>query len=187
MKKYNIDYKKLYKITRDVTPLAEDCGELCGSVCCQPDDKDTLGMYLFPGEEVMFTGDEDWLVWEKRDPKEDDFPSSWEYPVYFIRCTRTCPRERRPLSCRFFPLAPHLMKDDTLLLIYDTLPLPYTCPLIAGTVPLRKDFIEATAQCWKELLKDSRIYELVKMDSEERERKEIQAAAAWEGKLPSSD
>lgn len=165
-----VDYKKLYSITNTITPLDGDCGELCSKICCQPDSGDNLGVYLYPGEECMFTGKENWLQWEQRHPAEDDFPPSWKYPVYFVRCTRPCPREQRPLNCRFFPLTPHLLKDNTLLLIHETLKLPYLCPLIAGRTPLRKDFIEVTARCWQELLKNPRILDLVKMDSRERER-----------------
>ncbi|WP_031515039.1 hypothetical protein [Desulfofalx alkaliphila] len=170
MAKNIIDYKELYKITREVTPLQEDCGLLCGGICCRPDKDNTIGMYLFPGEEVMFTGDEDWLVWEHFHPEEDDFPPSWSYPVYFIKCTRSCPREKRPLSCRFFPLAPHLLSDNTLLLIHETVQLPYRCPLITKRIPLREDFIQVVAYCWQQLLKDGRIRDLVKMDSQDREK-----------------
>ncbi|MBM7855655.1 hypothetical protein JOC37_002060 [Desulfohalotomaculum tongense] len=183
MTKKTVDYKKLYNLTGDVTPLQGDCGNLCRSICCQPDKENTLGMYLFPGEEVMFTGKEDWLRWERRHPVEDEFPPSWSYPVYFVRCTKPCPREKRPLSCRLFPLAPHLLGDDTLLLIYETLPLPYSCPLITEKIPLRKDFIKAVAQCWQELLKDQRIYDLVKMDSKEREQEDHRPYIVWEGTI----
>lgn len=164
-----VDYQKLYKLTADVTPLEEDCGELCGKICCRPDQENTLGMYLFPGEEKMFTGNEDWLHWERRDPRRDDFPPSWVDPVYFVRCTKACPREMRPLSCRFFPLTPHVLKDKRLILIKETLELPYTCPLIIQDIPLSPDFIEVVAQSWQELLKDFRIRDLVEMDSAERE------------------
>lgn len=176
-----VDYKKLYDLTCLVTPLQDDCGQLCGSVCCREDREDSLGVYLFPGEETLFTGKEDWLRWEKRHPQEDDFPSSWKSPVYFIRCTRACPREQRPLGCRFFPLTPHLLKDHTLLLIHETMALPYTCPLIEKRTPLRKDFIETVALSWQELLKDPRILDLVRMDSREREKEGHRPSIVWWG------
>ncbi|OPY58424.1 MAG: hypothetical protein A4E55_00916 [Pelotomaculum sp. PtaU1.Bin035] len=174
-----INYKRLYDITCDVTPIYSDCGKLCGSICCQPDNDNTLGMYLFPGEENMFTMKENWLQWEKRYPAEDDFPKSWDYPVYFIRCTKPCPRERRPLNCRLFPLAPHLLKDNKLILIHETLDLPYSCTLIKRKTPLRKDFIEVVAQCWQELLKDPRIRDLVAIDSLEREKEAHRPYIVW--------
>jgi len=174
-----IDYKKLYNKTNDIAPIDGDCGELCGKICCRPDKENTLGVYLFPGEEKMFTGKENWLQWEKRHPVEDGFPPSWGYPVYFIRCTKPCPREQRPLNCRFFPLTPHLLKDDTLLLIHETLKLPYSCPLLKRKTPLRKDFTEAVAQCWQELLKNPQIHDLVKMDSQEREKEGRKPYIVW--------
>ncbi len=170
MKTNTVDYQKIYNLTAYVTPLKEDCGHLCGSICCRPDRENTLGMYLFPGEEKMFTGREDWLQWEQRDPREDDFPPSWVDPVYFVSCTKPCPREKRPLSCRLFPLAPHLLSDGRLILIYETLELPYSCPLISKNITLEQDFIDVVAQCWQELLKDRRIRDLVIMDSAVRER-----------------
>ena len=176
---FAVDYEMLYKITAAVTPLPVDCGALCGRACCRPDKEDTLGVYLFPGEEKMFTGEEEWLRWEERDPAEDGFPPSWEYPVYFVRCRAPCPRDRRPLSCRFFPLAPHLLRDGTLLLIYETLVLPYTCPLIEKKVPLRQDFVEVVARCWRELLRDPRIRSLVAEDSRDREREGRSPGILW--------
>jgi hypothetical protein len=179
MVKNKIDFNALYQKTSSITPLADDCGRLCGSICCLPDKENSLGIYLLPGEETMFTGNEDWLQWELRHPEEDDFPSNWVYPVYFLRCLKPCPRDRRPLSCRFFPLAPHLLPDNTLLLIYETLPLPYSCPLIENKIPLKKDFITTVAACWQELLKEPRIRALVEMDSRDREKACLQPIVLW--------
>ncbi|MCL6639350.1 MAG: hypothetical protein K6T80_06690 [Firmicutes bacterium] len=179
-----IDYEALYRLTDSATPLEGDCGDLCGGgVCCRESGDRPMGMYLFPGEECMFTGTEDWLRWELRDPAEDGFPASWTKPVHFVRCTKPCPRERRPLACRFFPLTPHLLRDGTLLLIHETLTLPYTCPLIARKVPLRPDFIDAVSRCWRALLKEPRIRHLVTMDSRERENKGRQPHIVWWGTL----
>jgi hypothetical protein len=164
-----IDYKYLYSITEKTTPLGSDCGELCGSICCRPHRKKVLGMYLFPGEEIMFSGREHWLEYEQHDPMLYDFPDNWEYPVFFIKCTAPCPRQARPLSCRLFPLAPHLLLDGTLLIVYETMKLPYRCPLITRKIPLQANFIDTVALAWQELLKDSRIYSLVAEDSRQRE------------------
>lgn len=176
-----VDYHKLYKMTQDVTPLEGDCGQLCNSICCRPNEDNTIGMYLFPGEECMFTGNEDWLVWEKVNPKDDDFPPSWDYPVYFIKCTQPCPREKRPLSCRLFPLAPHILSDKRLLLIHESIELPYSCPIIANTLLLREEFVETVASSWLELIKDKRILDLVIMDSREREREGHIPRIIWWG------
>ncbi|KJS16080.1 MAG: hypothetical protein VR69_10775 [Peptococcaceae bacterium BRH_c4b] len=163
------DYEYIYAITAKTTPLDSDCGELCGSICCRPHRKKVLGMYLFPGEETMFSGAENWLDYERHDPLLYDFPDNWEYPVFFVKCTPPCPRQARPLSCRLFPLAPHLLQDGTLLIIHETIILPYRCPLITRKIPLRVDFIETVALTWQELLKDDRIYRLVEEDSRQRE------------------
>ncbi|MFZ5596245.1 MAG: hypothetical protein ACOY31_04445 [Bacillota bacterium] len=165
-----MDFKYLYQLTSGVTPLKTDCGLLCGSVCCRPDSGNTLGVYLFPGEEEIFPGKGDWFLRELHDPEEYGFPSGWKDPVHFIKCTGPCPREARPLACRFFPLAPHLLTDGTILLIHDTIYLPYSCPLIVNKTPLEKDFIEAVALSWTMLLEDRRILELVEEDSREREQ-----------------
>ncbi|MFZ5642314.1 MAG: hypothetical protein ACOY46_01840 [Bacillota bacterium] len=165
-----MNYKYLYDITCSSTPLEDDCGTLCGGVCCRRDKKNSLGIYLFPGEESMFAGDRDWLEWELHNPSEYDFPYNWESPVHFIKCKGACPRDKRPLACRFFPLAPHLLSDGTLILTYETIRLPYRCPLIYNKIPLREDFIETVALAWQSLLGDPRIFTLVREDSREREK-----------------
>ncbi len=170
MKSTAPDYSHLYTLTANVTPLEDDCGLLCGSICCRPDLKNSLGVYLFPGEEALFDQDQGWFSRECHDPAEYDFPENWTDPVHFIKCCAPCPREARPLACRFFPLAPHLLSDGTLLLIHETARLPYKCPLITRQLPLRGDFTDTVALAWRELLKDPRIRRLVEEDSRERER-----------------
>jgi hypothetical protein len=167
------DYQYLYRITAGPTPLPGDCGTLCGSVCCRPGKHDELGIYLFPGEQAMFTRRENWLQWEEHDPAEHFFPASWPKPVYFVRCTRPCPREARPLACRFFPLAPHLQRDGTMLLIYETMDLPYSCPLITQNKPLQKEFVAAVNAAWQIMLRDRRIRDLVEEDSRYREEQNL--------------
>lgn len=167
------DYHYLYRITAEPTPLRKNCGTLCGSVCCQPGPHNELGIYLFPGEEVMFTRRENWLIWEAQDPAEQLFPTSWPNPVYFVRCMGPCPREARPLACRFFPLTPHLQPDGRLLLIYETLELPYQCPLIVTGQPLQKKFIQTVNTAWLLMLKDQRIRDFVEEESRDREARGI--------------
>ena len=162
-------YNHLYQITASSTPLKTNCGELCGSACCRPGKHEDLGMYLYPGEEAMFTRREDWLAWEEHNPADYNFPASWKGPVYFVRCNGVCPREMRPLACRFFPLAPHLHRDGKLYLIYETLELPYQCPLITASNPLDPGFISIMQQTWQIMLTDQRIRDLVEEDSHQRE------------------
>ena len=46
--------------------------------------------------------------------------------------------------------------------------LPYACPLITDAAELNDDFIRATYTCWKHLLRDPHILDLVLLDSENR-------------------
>jgi len=163
------DYAYLYHLTAGPTPLKKDCGTICGSVCCRPGRDNELGIYLFPGEEVMFDRQESWLIWESQDPAEQLFPASWPNPVYFVRCSSLCPREARPLACRFFPLAPQLQRDGKLLIIYETLDLPYCCPLMTEDLPMQNKFVQTVAAAWQLMLKDPRIRDFVEEESRYRE------------------
>lgn len=152
-----------------------DCGLLCGAACCVPSeqnqkDEQELGIYLLPGEEKLFTRKEPWLQWSVEEAEDFDFPDSWHGKIYFVRCTcaPSCPREKRPLQCRFFPAAPHITEDGRLVLIYSDLELPYVCPLIRDRRELNRDFLKATYTVWTHLLRDPLLYDLVAYDSEFR-------------------
>ncbi|NLJ33815.1 MAG: hypothetical protein GX349_04405 [Firmicutes bacterium] len=161
-------YKKIYELLADVTPLEYDCGQLCGSICCHGGQD--LGIYLYPGEEKLFSGEEDWLEWEVHQVSEYDFPPSWQGTVDFIVCTKFCPRDKRPLQCRFFPLTAHLDQGGLVHIILDSLNLPYECPLISQRMELRPDFVERVYEAWLLLLTDDKIRDLVLWDSKARER-----------------
>ena len=47
--------------------------------------------------------------------------------------------------------------------------LPYRCPLIEEELPLNDDFVQATETVWKHLIRDRRIYDMVKEDSQARD------------------
>lgn len=168
-------YKAIYKLLDKVSPLENDCGQLCSSACCNCGgdsiDEDSLdfnmGIYLLPGEEKLFTRQESWLKWNIEDAEDYEFPESWYGKIYFIRCLTPphCPREMRPLQCRFFPLAPYLTEEDKFYLIYSPVELPYVCPLIKEKITLKPEFVKATHTVWRRLIKDPLIYDLVKMDS----------------------
>jgi hypothetical protein len=162
-----VEYKKIYAMLDEVTPLEYDCGLLCGRICCQGGDN--IGMYLLPGEEEMFTGKEDWLKWERHKVKFYDFPPSWKGTVNFVICNKYCPRKMRPLQCRFYPLAPHLLRDGSLLIIYDPSDSPYECPLITGKMKLSAKFVSTVYEVWHILLGDEKIKALVEWDSRARE------------------
>lgn len=87
---------KAYDIIGSLTPLATDCGELCGKACCSPDEDGQGGMLLFPGERALCEGG-----WCRIDsaPEGD-----------ILTCLAPCPRDARPLACRIFPLTPVFSK-----------------------------------------------------------------------------
>lgn len=168
-------YKAIYRLLNYVTPLKTDCGLLCGAACCLSAEAD-MGIYLLPGEEKLFTRSESWLSWEIENAQNFDFPESWRGKIYFIRCNNApgCPRDQRPLQCRFFPLAPHFDLNGKLVLIYYSADLPYICPLITNKTSLEPSFIKAVHTVWRRLIKDPLIYDLVRYDSAAREPFEVQ-------------
>lgn len=173
-------YKAIYRLLDRVFPLSMDCGELCGAACCSCGDGRALdgeeedfelGIYLYPGEEKLFTRREKWLRWSVEEASDYEFPDSWRGKIYFINCTCAphCPRQMRPLQCRFFPLTPHLTGDGRLNLILSPLELPYECPLIRDRLRLTPAFIRATYTVWTHLIRDPLIFDLVEFDSAQRE------------------
>ncbi|KKM08966.1 hypothetical protein SY88_21180 [Clostridiales bacterium PH28_bin88] len=171
-------YEELYRLLDRVTPLEGDCGLLCHKACCGQKDSG-LGMYLLPGEEAMFSRQEDWLDWEEHRVEDYDFPPSWSGTTYFVRCRRDCPREKRPIQCRTFPLAPHLTPGGSLVLIWETLSLPYSCPIITGRITLRPEFAENVRRVWERLLTSPLIRDLVEFDSRQRVREGLPVELAY--------
>ena len=118
-----MDYGYLYKKLNLRTPLKTDCGCLCENACCVDTDGVELGMYLFPGEEEMFTGKDNFKVEE----------SELEYgnkKAKILFCKPYCNRKERPLSCRIFPLFPYITREGDLKVIVD--------PRGRGVCPLYK-------------------------------------------------
>ncbi len=76
------------------------------------------------------------------------------------------------MQCRTFPLTPHIDEDGVLSLVRNDSDLPYSCPLITEEMELNPAFVKATYTCWKHLLQDPLIYDLVKEDSEYRQYRE---------------
>ena len=111
-------YKQIYRRFDNLTPIPFDCGELCGKLCCQGDDES--GMYLFPGEELLFSGNDNFTV------LPSEFISAGK-PVQLLVCHGPCRRTERPLSCRIFPLVPYLKKGSALRVVPD--PRASICPL----------------------------------------------------------
>lgn len=178
-------YRAIYRLLDRVSPIGGDCGELCGALCCtcsyEPEDIDYhgegdvnadeyMGLFLLPGEEKIHSEDEDWLKWGHIQAEDYFYPESWEGKVYVVQCKTSpnCPREKRPIQCRTFPLAPHIDEDGVFRVIMYCDELPYTCPLLEKNIKLNDDFINATYTVWKHLVRDKHIYDLVEMDSEDR-------------------
>ena len=174
-------YRNIYKMLDEVSPISPDfeCGTLCGAACCcRPgsgeeygwSDED-LGIYLLPGEEKILTPETDaWLEWSQDDPREWEFPPSWTEPVNFVRCKTPpeCPRERRPIQCRTFPLEPFLMEDGRLVMTLNDMDLPYHCTIVDDNMELSIEFKQKTWEVWNILIADDKILDLVAADSEER-------------------
>ena len=172
-------FKAIYRLLDKVSPIDGDCGRLCGSICCTygtensassgsvSGEEMSLGLYLLPGEEKVFTGEEDWLGWTSENAEDYEFPESWHGKVYFLECKRAplCDRKMRPLQCRIFPITPHLDEYGNLFMIYQSGQLPYKCPLIDEKTVLNEDFLKANYTVWKHLLRDPLIFDLVEMDS----------------------
>jgi hypothetical protein len=99
----------------DVTPIAVDCGRLCGKACCKGDD---MGMYLFPGEKGVYDLlSPKWARLEMSDFTYKYGQKTCQTPIVF--CSGRCDRYQRPLACRIFPLTPYITADGTLDVIID--------------------------------------------------------------------
>lgn len=106
-------YKNLYKMLEDVTPLEIDCGQLCNGACCAVTDEIT-GMYLFPGEDVMFDPLPPW-----GEIHEIEFTYDNGKYIDLFTCGGKCDRTMRPLSCRIFPLVPYAKRGGKPEIIMD--------------------------------------------------------------------
>jgi hypothetical protein len=139
--------QRAYEILENVTPLRLDCGSLCDRACClgpEGEDEDR-GMLLFPGEEEFFEDCSDWMTLK---------PAAPIYPNQVLAvCKGTCPRNRRPLACRIYPLTPYLTEDNILLIKMDPRAAGQ-CPLTvgAGRRNLQPEFIKAVRKVSRLLL-----------------------------------
>ena len=176
------DYLKIYNMTNNASPLGEfNCGELCDSICCTIENKNKedayseMVLYLLPGEAEMLENESDWFEMFYETTDEIEYPDSWDGEVYYIKCTNPphCNRRLRPIQCRSFPLSPHLDKRNNLHLIYDEDDMTYQCPIISDKLELDEDFLKKTYKMWERLIEDELIFDLVKMDSENRNRNNI--------------
>ncbi|MBE7033226.1 MAG: hypothetical protein E7406_03260 [Ruminococcaceae bacterium] len=130
-------YTKLYKMLENVTPLTVDCGQLCDGACCAVTDEIT-GMYLFPGEKVMYDPMPEW-----GELHDIDFTYDGGKSVDLFTCPGKCDRSLRPLSCRIFPLVPYAKRGGELEIRMDIRGRGM-CPLATAMKPCDLDalFVE---------------------------------------------
>ena len=105
-------YEAINKIIGDETPLEVDCGKLCDGACCAVTDEIT-GMYLFPFEIEMYKKMPHWAK-----VYDTDFTYG-EKEAELFTCTGKCDRNKRPLSCRIFPLVPYAHRGEKLAIKMD--------------------------------------------------------------------
>ena len=147
-------YLQLYKLFDNVTPIQADCGQLCGSACCQGDD---AGMFLFPGEKAVYDLlQPDWVKIE-----ESDFTYEFEGKTYrtpIAMCSGECNRFERPLACRIFPLTPYINKEGGLEVIIDPR-AKGICRLAQGFYKedFSANFVSNVERAFKLLIKNKRM------------------------------
>ncbi len=142
-------------------------------------------MYLYPGEDAMFTGDEDWLVYERHRTSDYEFCPEWNGELTFIVCKPPCPREHRPVECRTFPLTPHLTAEGQLEFQLDEDGL-HLCPLVQAQDMslLKEEFVFGVQRAWEILLTDP----LIRADVNWRSRlRDVAAHEPWKKLLKRKD
>lgn len=126
------------------TPLRHDCGALCGAACCQADEDGQGGVHLFPGERALL-GDITW---------GEVVPSGELGGAEMLLCHGPCPRDRRPLGCRLFPLTP-IRRGGAWTVRLDRRAWA-VCPLMpSGMRGLSGDFVEACGKAVQLLGEDA--------------------------------
>ncbi len=156
--KYIKLYTKAWKKLDEPTPLMGDCGSLCDKKCCSGTDHD--GMLLFPGEEHLYeTIGGEWFQ-----IKDSNIALSDGYMIKLLVCRGECPREFRPLSCRIFPLIPHINENGRAEFRLDLRSLGI-CPVVFNPRenPVEEEFIEALYTAFPPLLKDDAIVEFIEI------------------------
>lgn len=144
-------YQSIYTYFGDTTPLTSDCGLLCNKACCESDDNEETGMYLFPGEKPLFLNNPDFKVVSSE-------LMYGEKCADIVICKTACMRNTRPLSCRIFPLIPYYRKESGLKIIRD--PRAYSiCPLSTKEAYqyLNPVFIKKTESVFRLLTKFSEV------------------------------
>lgn len=135
MKKENV-IESCYSVLKKETPLDFDCGKLCDGRCCKGDNK--TGMILFPGEEN--------LIDDNINVIKDE--NGFSVAV----CDGTCDRNKRPLSCRIFPVFPVIKNDNGREYVEVEFDVRADCPLLSGEIEINRRFCKAVKRVGKYLL-----------------------------------
>lgn len=155
-------YNTVYGILNDLTPLHIDCGKLCNHICCKGDGE--TGMLLFPNEEDRFIGE----AWAKL--LDTEYILSDGTQLKLLICDGACPRDKRPLSCRIFPLFGCLDMDDALYVDIDPRAVNL-CPLakigLQLEVGISRAFEDAVWDVFELLVQDKQCCELIDIMSDE--------------------
>ena len=146
---------------KNVTPLKQDCGRVCGARCCRPLEGEETGMLLFPGEAEAYAGK---AGFEVRKTARGDL----------LICSGTCDREDRPLSCRLFPLLPVIGDDGKVRAVTD-LRAKAVCPLARqGKSAMDPAFADAVREAGEILAaEDEQAVFLEMLEEEQIELKEL--------------
>lgn len=148
--------KKACALLKNETPLGSfDCGNLCAGRCCEGDS--LTGMWLFPGEEQLVKGENFTII-----------ETEANYGCPAVVCGGKCKRDKRPLSCRFFPLVPVIVEEEgreTVKAMID--PRAGICPLSSNEKLISRRFIRAVRRAGKCLAADDEIREYMKKISSE--------------------
>lgn len=145
--------ERAWAVLEEVTPLATDCGQVCGGRCCHA-TADSVGMLLFPGEEPLLQG--------------QGFRIHPAEGGDLLTCDGVCERAFRPLACRMFPLFPLVTAEGRVRAVYD--PRGWrVCPLVSqcAHVPLRRDFVRAVRRAGRILMEDPACAAFLRLHSEE--------------------
>ena len=156
-------YLQLYRLFDKSTPIAADCGKLCGERCCRGDD---CGMYLFPGEERVFRLlNPEWAEIGKSDFCYEFRGKKKSVPILF--CRGGCDRYQRPLACRIFPLTPYINDEKKTEIIIDPR-AKAMCPLAKSLEIDEFDirFVKNVKRAFALLMKNQEIAEYMKSYSE---------------------
>lgn len=149
-------YKKAYRLLKNSTPLKFDCGLICNRRCCSGDNE--AGMCLYPGEESILAGHDEFLNIRKDKMRDTD--------VLFAVCSNKCNRNYRPLACRIFPYAPYIDRDGRLTVIEDPR-AKYLCPLLMEPFGLKIDrrFRRNVIKAFRILIMDDEIKSFISLIS----------------------